>query len=312
VKRTLLTPVTLLLSFLGIAGVLVLPVILTLGSVSQIVGTVGPLLFIAWIGAVVFTTLRGVVLPVIPAVLVGVLFLGSALGLFGIIVLDELVLQPRAGDTAFDRPFPTGTFLRGPERSVFVEDAQGVSLSGLIVVTPREQPSIREYDSGIWRNERSEIVIGTPSSDVIPLSQVSAVRWRQTPPSLHTIVSDARSLYTQLRDRFHAGLSLDYILTILAVAALLAMAWTPARITRWPLLNGLFVFVYVRGVVALPDGLALLTELVSIPASVPMFIVTNLSVIVMALISLVLLVIALVLPPMREWRREVFGEGGAS
>lgn len=312
-KRTLLIPVSLFVTFLVIVGVLAIPVVLILGTVSQMLGAVGPLLFIAWIGAIACTTLRGVIVPIVPSVMVGILFVATAFGLFGIIVLDELVLQPRTGDAAFDRPFPTRTFLRGPDQSVFVEDAQGVSLSGLYVVTPREGIAIREYDSGLWRNDRSEIVVnGDSAPEPISLADTTAVRWRQTPPSLRAIVSDANRVYIRLRDRFHAGFSLDFVLTIVSVAALLAMVWTPARITRWPLLNALFVFAYVRGVVALPHGVERLAESIPMPVFLPTFVVNNISDVVMALLSLVLLVIALVLPPMREWRREVLGEGGPS
>lgn len=312
-KSTLLTPVTLLLNFIVFAGVLVIPVVLTIGTVSQVVGIGGPLLFIAWIGAVVVTTLRSVVIPIVPTIFIPIIFVVTSLGLFGIVILDEVVLQPRAGDAAFDRPFPTGTFLRGPERSVYVEDAQGVSLSGIVVVTPRENPAIREYDSGVWRNDRSEIVVIGPSSpDPVSLSEIAAVQWRQTPLSIRGIVVDARSVYTLLRERFHTGLSLEFILMIASFSILLAMIWTPARITRWPLLNALFVFAYVRGVVALPNGVEKLAEFVSLPPGLPVFVENNLLVVVMALASLLFILVALVLPPMREWRREVFRDGGTS
>lgn len=309
-KQTLLAPAVFLLSFIFSVLAIGVPTLLVLGSLGGLIGRIGTVLFAALLLSALYVIIRGVTMEISPFFYLVIAFFTTLLFLGGIIFLDNFVLQKRMDDPAFDRPFPIGTLLRGPERSIYIDSAQGVSLSDVVVISPEELPKIRVYTEGVWRNDVNEIVpIGGPDAESFSLAEIESIRWRRLPESLTSIVSDVRELYLHFRSGLHGGEIVLWAVHLGAFLFAMTLMWTTARISRWSLFNLLLTVAYLRGLLAIPELIVRVRGTFEIPSWLPQVITANLLPVAWGVIGLILLVVAILLPSMREWRREVFGEG---
>jgi hypothetical protein len=308
VKRTLLAPVLLLantvLFFLLIAGF----VTLYEPTVATVLHQTGPVLLMALFPAVMFTVLRSLFKAIVPVLFLFLVCVTSALILTGAV----LVHHPGGGvplpDPALQRRLPTGVILSGGDVSVRIDDATGVILTDLLLVYHREVPAIRVVPEATWHAGESRIVL--PDGKDVDSTNFSEVLWWQIPPAVRSLATDGMTLFRMLAGPLYSGRTIELALMWSAFLLALTAVWTTARLFRWPLLNLAVSVAYLRGILALPESAEVLVRSYPLPRWMPDVVTRYPVVPAWALAALVLLVIAVFLPPLNRWQREmVDGEG---
>ncbi len=298
----------MLVNMVLFSGLIVVFAVLYEPSPVTILDHIGLILLIALFPAVMFTILRSLFKAIVPVLFLVLLFVTSALILTGAVFLHHPDGGMPFSDPVLQRYLPTGVILSGGDVSVRIDDTTGVILSDVLLVYHRHIPSIQVIPEAMWDAEKSQIVL--PNGTEIESENFSEVLWWRIPPAIRNIAADSKNLFMILAEPLFSGRLVHAVMVWSAFLLALLAVWTPARLFRWPLLNLVISLAYLRAVLALPDWLQSLIELFSLPDWIPGVLSDYPVVPGWALSALVLLIIAVFLPPLDRWQREMMEEEG--
>ncbi|MFP4211270.1 MAG: hypothetical protein ACLFR8_08515 [Alkalispirochaeta sp.] len=308
-KRTLLVPVALFLHMIVYAVVIGVPVFFLGLEGSAIVGHLGLVLFAAMTVAVPAVSVRSVFRPIVPVVFLLMLIFATAAFTLGIVVLDTVVLDRHTRDPGTERGIPVGAILTGPEFSLFVGDATGVALEDVLVFRTGEVPRIMRFENAVWNSRAQEIVSTDPDTPGrFAAAELDTVSWRRVPPSIRRVVDDLATVYALPAGSFRLGNTRDLAIYLGSLVLALTAVWTPARLFRWPMLNVLLAIGYLRGVLWVPSGVVAYSMIERLPDWVPTLFGEYLTATIWIVSAMILFGIALVLPSLARWRREIGSE----
>jgi hypothetical protein len=302
VKRTLFTPLLLILNTAAFALLLFVPSFIASEGALILPPNVGAFLLGAILASLFVTVLRSLFKPIVP-VLFLLLVIGTVVGLvLGTIVLDTRFLSEDVADPVFRDRIPTDTILQGESVSFWVGERNGVELRDLVVFRTGEIPTIRRVESATWNPSADEIYLA--NGDPIKTAETEGIfRW-ELPESIERTVGDVERVYRQLARAYRSRSIVVILVWIGTFVLAAAFLWTPARLFRWPLLNAITAFAYVRAVIAIPAFLHTYSPIESTPFTVPELVIRFQVPIAWAIAATLLLVVAVVLPSLSHWRRE--------
>jgi len=310
VKRTLLVPVALFLHMIVYTVVIGVPTFLMELNGSAIIGHLGVLLFATLIAAVLAVTVRSVFQAIIPVLFTVLMGVSALVFTVGIVVLDTGVLQRHSRDPGTERVIPVGALLNGPEFSLYVGGATGVALEDVIAFRTDEIPRITRFEEAVWNSRAQEIVSTDPT---VPgrysTADLDAVAWRRVPPTLQRLIDDLKTVYALPVGALRVGSTRDLIVYLGALILALTAVWTPARLFRWPMLNVLVALGYLRGILWVPSGVTEHSVVTFLPGWVPPLVGEYLTPTVWVAAAVILFGIAVALPSLARWRREIGSEG---
>lgn len=221
---------------------------------------------------------------------------------------------------------PLETILPGDDESVLVFGQEGFALRGLVVRRNHDEPRLAYYDLGWWDREAEQIV--AMDGTAISAQGLLGVETMPPPASLESLVDHAEQVVATLVTAYETPVAWDggavtaalpflrrLVVTwgtLIAVSAVLAlvltMAWTPSRLTRWPLFNFFLAFVVIRGIVAVPH-LASLPQVTRLAGGAGIESLIGIQLILWGGAAAILIVIAAILPPLKRWQREIGSVG---
>ena len=233
-------------------------------------------------------------------------------------------------DTVPTVEIEAASLVRGRDVALYTGAVNGIALSRPAVFRFDRVPRISRPPEAVIDSVNARIVVSGESD--ISLKRFQVLQRPEVPDVIARIGVDAmltlqrlagvlaaKDAGVPLPDEIEATLAIAVPVTTLrravrlvawfgVLALAVAMAWTPARLTRWQLLNWLLALAYVRVLLALPrwtdgavdaDGLTapLARLLTRLPQAwtVPLL---------WAACALLLLIVAAVLPSLNVWRRE--------
>jgi len=309
VRRTILVPVTVVLSTLIMAGVVI--VLGWLGSALQYWPDSTTTVFFVLPFAIGVVTVRSVFQPVSPIVL---LVINVAIVLLAVLVPAQWDIgDAPPGRSPYDE-IPEAPITVWRDQEVwYALDSQGRELYDVVIAdrTVREgaDRARLRFDDRLSVPPGERLVTMESATD----STTGARLGVEALAALEQDLRDTRyALEASLDLRVPRPFELSeavrkwlppvlwqrwYGVILVGLWALaLVMVWTPARATRWPLLNMALAFVYLRVLVALPR---LTTRLFAVEAIArrlgPRFQALRLPIVLLAFV-LVLVLVALLLP----------------
>ena len=301
VKPTLIHVVLLILRWIVIS-------VSGFGLVFAVTGTMSPLVYflprisvVAAILAVFLTYLRSVTRRVHVAVLLA-LFYPLVILTFAVPVLTPVVDRPEI--PSLNLPVPT--ILHGRGHSLFVDNQTGGELGNVVVVRHHSPPHLDFFPQVIW-NSREETLL-LRGGETLSSREVMGLGRTPLPPAVIALRTDLDTVLELVRfDPQGATSAMAVALAhILALSAAVVMAWGCARASRWLLVNTMVTLFYGWLLLALPRLLAapavqgLFTRF-----PLPLWVTDYLPVIGWVLLAVILLVVALVQPPLTTWQREI-------
>ncbi len=311
-KRTLLTPVLLILRALVATGV-VLAGVLVIDGAFPAAAEIPPAALAGLLAGLLWTYLRATVQPVTPFLMVSLNGLVIAL-LFAASAYFQLPhrFTPTDGDTVLpslrSEADWSETIVYGRTYSLYVSRRQGIELKDVILVRHGTTPRMQVYPE-MYLNEADRQLVGTGER---PLSTegLSGTRQRVAPQVFVRLGEDARRAIKLIHGPVQ---SLATIVALAGLAFALTMIWTVVRLTRWPLANGVLALGVIVLILALP-------RLVDSAATMPVLgdhvqgIVTGrwrayVPGAAWSGLAIVLLVAGFFLPSFRRWQRETLPVG---
>lgn len=292
----------------------------------------GDALFAAAPLAVLLTLAGRAMRPVRPTVML--LLVAASLG--GLTVAAEFFAggERPPEDPALATAIPDRAILHGGRVALYTGDVEGIILTQPAVIRFLQRPRIVVADQAYVDIERG--LLSVPGAGEIPVDSIEVVR--PDPPvlaDLHLesdldataawVNGDGAERFAAVLDESRAsdpessgtgaGWMPPLVGTALAATArylvgtgawLLAvtMVWAAARLTRWPLLNLALGLLYLRLLVAIPR-LAAAASSVSWLEWIPSPVRAVLPSTIWAVLALVSIVTALVLPKLSRWQREM-------
>lgn len=216
--------------------------------------------------------------------------------------------------------------VRGRDVALYTGTVDGIALNRPAVLRFDRLPRISRPPEAVIDSANALILV--PGESDISLTRFETLRRPEVPRFVGRVGTDAilvlqrlatvlaaEEVRVQIPGEIEEALAiavptstLRRVVSLIAwfggLAFAVAMAWTPARLTRWQLLNWLLALLYVRVLLALPRWIALPTEenrwlapLARLPSEWAVALLW-------IACAVVLLVIAIVLPSLRAWRRE--------
>ena len=309
---------------------------LAFGTATAVLGKV-PLLdrFLAPAGiATLFAAVAGASTQALTRPLLPWLFIPLiAVTVAGFVVLiTTTVEEPRVSriDTVPIVEIEAASLVRGRDVALYTGAVDGIALRRPAVFRFDRVPRISRPPEAMIDSVNARISI--PGESDISLKRFQVLQRPEVPGFLAQIGVDAMLTLQRLStvlaaedarvpipDEIEATLAIAIPVSTLrravrliawfgALAFAVAMAWTPARLTRWQLLNWLLALAYVRVLLALPrwaDVAADIGGLMAPLARLPQEWFVPLS---WAACALLLLIVAAVLPSLNLWRREYGAE----
>jgi hypothetical protein len=256
--------------------------------------------------------LHSVVRPVVPVLLVPLTGLTLSL-LLGAAVFFDLprqslrdALSPPA--RSFSCPDISGCIQRGRNYALYVERQTGLELGNVVLVNRREIPRMRAYGEVYWDYHTETLIL--PGGGEIRSSEIIGADQLSEPLILARLEEDMIGVIQSLDKPL---LSLPLLALILTLSFSLSMVWTAARLTRWPLANGILALTMILLILAVPRLLVTVsarTVLVERVAFVPADLLDDyLLPSAWLVLGVIALVTGLFLPRFRRWQREMLPLG---
>ena len=201
--------------------------------------------------------------------------------------------------------FPRDVLMENPEYTFGFHDRQGSRVTGLFLNRPGEEPTLSVHAEGYLDLEGERLLLPEEGIELPLTSRFSPYSVMFSPPGeVLGFVEDVRYFSADLRRRLEAGI-LSYAPAVVASTLLFVSFWTLARATSWKLFNVLLVVLGARLFFLAYRALnsALLREMAG--EMLPQLIVGYLPSMVLGALSLFLLLLALLMPSIREWKRGV-------
>jgi hypothetical protein len=195
--------------------------------------------------------------------------------------------------------------MENPEYTFGFHDRQGSRVTGLFLNRPGEEPTLSVHAGGYLDLEGERLLLPEEGIELPLTSRFSPYSVMFSPPGeVLGFVEDLRYFSTDLQRRLEAGI-LSYAPAVVASTLLFVSFWTLARATSWKLFNVLLVVLGARLFFLAYRVLnsALLREMAG--EILPQLIVGYLPSMVLGAFSLFLLLLALLMPSIREWKRGV-------
>lgn len=260
--------------------------------------------------------LRCAVRPVIPVLLVPLTALTVGL-VFSLALFLEL--PRRAVSLHHQDTMPsgqpgtalTGSIQQGRNYSLYIGRHTGSELTDTILVNHREIPRMRRYGELQWNFLDQTLLV--PGGVDISTQELFAPGGLREPMIFSRLAEDMRLVIRALDGPLSSP---PLIATLLAISFSMAMVWTAARLTRWPLANGVLVLAIMVVILGVPRFLetygvhALLAERFAAAAALPLE--DYLLPAILLLPGLVLLVVGFFLPRFSRWQREMLPLGESS
>ncbi len=217
---------------------------------------------------VVVSQLVAVILTMSRAYLKQVSKVGMLLALFvlNIAILVAILAFAPGPATALNIPrIPEKAWLRGDSLHLYVEEREGLTVEGPVVVRFSEFPRMVRFEDGMI-DPRAEILVIPATGESIGLESLLQFVYGpfDPPASVVGIGQDAASLADTFQDRWAQPPAIDagpmqrvwtrlarYFWPV-AWALVLVGLWAPVRATRWPLFNVLLTAILARGILLLP------------------------------------------------------------
>ncbi len=198
---------------------------------------------------------------------------------------------------------PVDTVVRSGDVAIIVEGQQGLTMNDTIVVDFSARPRFSRHATATL-DPRDNILVpaGGPPLYLGPAffpAQESAA----LPATIGSTVDDLLGFASRL-SRFGApwrNASAPVLLEYVLITVLLISLWTFARMSQWLLLNWALVLLALRAFFLVYHPSLLDFAAAELPASLYSFAPS----VVMAAIALLLIVVAILLPPVKRWRTEV-------
>lgn len=251
--------------------------------------------------SLIWTFLSVISRPVIPVVivlstgfLIAVLLGGAVYMELPGTSLEEMETESRPED--FFVVDWSGTVLYGRNYSVYVGEHVGAELRDAVLIRYGEFPRMHYHRELYWNYLDEKLIV--PGVRELATDEVAGLYRVDEPLFLSRLIEDFRWVIAEL-DR--PVFSIPAAAHILALAFSLAMVWTLARVSRWPLVNSVLVAGCVRLIFAVPrlletDPIAeILVERVPGYASAGGW----------AIFVIVLLVVEMITPRFSGWRSEM-------
>lgn len=266
-------------------------------------GMTGLLISLLWL------YLRSVVQPVIPLLLVPLtaLTVGIVLAVPVLLELPAAALaEPdhRAVPAGPAATYLSGTIQQGRSYSLYVGRHRGSELSDAILVNHSDIPRMRHYEELHWDYVENTLII--PGEGEISTREIMSYGGVREPIVFVRLADDIGRVITLLDAPLRSP---GTIATLLALSFSLAMVWTAARLTRWPLANAVFTLAALVGILAVPrlqeeySPFTFLTGRFQIAAALPLE--EYALPISLLLPGLILLGTGLFLPRFARWQREM-------
>jgi hypothetical protein len=254
----------------------------------------------------------GVYIPL--GLLVTGLILTGAVELQRVVGAGEVSLRPIS--------IPSGVILRGEDFGMLVDEVRGVEFVDVTIVEPTAVPMVSRYGAAYWDRSRQELILAGRSD--LPVENVAVMARPRVPGAVASAARDAdaaaqliagapgRTLPAVLGIELNAFLMrlVSLVFTVGAFSVAVAGMWTPARASRWPLLNAVLALAYGRVVLAASRVRALPNAIPISPA--PEIVDVMLPEALWLGVGLASLTISALLPPLKTWRRGVLGDGAPS
>ncbi|MFW6328962.1 MAG: hypothetical protein ACOC28_02610 [Alkalispirochaetaceae bacterium] len=312
-KHTLLVPIR----FLLVALAVLLVVTLLAAAVDQGSGAggqeaAGTRTFMRSVLLSLPVTLPASILGAIPIQLLLILRNpGRPAGSLLLLFVTAAAFQYAAG-TLLEPPEPTdrelglfqpGLILETPEYAFAFRGRSGSAVTGVLLERPREDPVLSVHREGFIDLAGRRLLL--PESGVsLPLEAdyaPSASLYRP-PAVIAGFVSDVL-LFVESLGSPRGGL--DYLLLLASTTLLFFSLWTFARATNWKLMNLILLWFAVRLFFLLFRLLRsdLVTSLAEqqLPESLASYLTPG----VVTVLALLLLLLAILMPPLKEWKRGV-------
>ncbi|MFP4425138.1 MAG: hypothetical protein ACLFPP_01680 [Spirochaetaceae bacterium] len=241
--------------------------------------------------------------PGIPPLSLLLLFVAAAALQFGATFLFEPGQETAEGrNLGLFRP---GVLLENREYTFSFHGRQGTRLSGVLLIRPEQEPAFSVHEEGYLDLEGERLLIPDSGVDLPLRSGYSPYSALFDPPGeVVGFVGDIRYFSNDLRRRMGEGI-LSYAAAVVSSTLLFVSFWTLTRATSWKLFNVLLVVLGARLFFLSYRVLNsdLLREITA--EFLPSLFVGYLPSIVLGFLSILLLLLALLMPSLREWKRGV-------
>lgn len=246
-----------------------------------------------------FTTIRSVSRPFVPLVMLAIVW--TAMLAAVAVLWPQPVQSPKAVPAV-----PEARIVRFPGAALFVQDVEGFQGKNAVVHRPGTSTGTELFPVVVFDPEVRRVVVPGRSEIELPLDVMSATypAMVDPPARLEPLLRDLGTLNRILSDSSLGS----RLLPALAIGLFLLACWTPARLTRWPLFNAVFVFFCIRGVLWLLNevyfGELGRLSMSAVGASDPSLIAAGL----ITIVSAIFLVILFLMQPLSSWKRELGDE----
>ena len=314
VKHTLLVPVR----FLLVALVVLVLVTLLAGAVEHGRGGAGlgdtaTTSFVLSLGYVLPVTFPASVLAAIlidlfvilrrpgkPALSLFLLFFTAGLFQYGGTLLID------SDSTARERGvFPSQTLLENREYLFGFRERQGDGMEGVLLISPQEEPAMSVHPEGFLDLNGERLILPEAGMTLpLPPEYSPYAALFGAPPEASGLVQDMERYAADLHRRLESG-HLAYLSALLSGTLLFVSFWTLARSTSWKFFNLVLVLLAARLFFLLYHLLnsELIADLVG--GYLPVLPSEHILSIGVSIPALLLFVTALLMPPIREWKRGV-------
>ena len=240
-----------------------------------------------------------------PVGLLMVFALAGAALTFGMIGAGEIALAFEDTSAESIRRLETDVLYRAEPFDFYAVDRSGAELGPVVVHDSGDTPAFRMLQS-VVHDAGSDVLLVSEMDTRVDLRSVRNAYWQAFVPPVGVagVFEDARRAFSTFRAELSNGLP-HLLLLSWTLALVLVSAWVVVRLSRWPLLNILLVLVLARGIFAAfsfvqTETMRDLMEIFLSPQQMH-FVLP----VVFTAGSVVLMLILILLPPFREWKREV-------
>ena len=241
--------------------------------------------------------------PGVPALsLISLFIIAAAFQYGGSLLLAGL---PRGGETRNLGVYRADRILENPEYTFAFRERQGNRIEGVLLVRPQESPSISVHREGYLDLQGERLLLPDSGLELPLMTDYSPYAAMFAPPSEGGgFVKDVSFFSQELRNKLGEG-EIAYLSILISTTVLFVSFWTLARATSWKLFNVLIVVIGARLFFLLFRLLnsVFVRRLSSdyIPSPYDNFLAAG----VVTLFALLLIAIAVLMPPLREWKRGV-------
>ena len=320
VNRTLLVPVLLIVATSTGAALLIGGVFATGASIDAVYILIPAVLTASVSIGFLLVTMRSLLQPLKPALFVAIGTLSVFAVLVGTLVLEDAFFFGGTVDLSSARSVPADVVLHGDDVALVVGERTGFELRDILMVRRDEAPRVVEVPRAFWdAADDTLIMLNHPN---IATQSIHGFAATTIAPALVRTAEDVGRVHAVLRAAWEGridpsigadeflGLSLVGLGRVFLFSFAVAMTWTAARLSRWPLFNVLTAAAYLRLVFFVPR-LSAMPILSTVSSRV---VDESLNVLLPDLLWLLIVlcstIVLAVLPSFAVWQRDVHPEVG--